>query len=321
MDTVIIIDSNNALFRFGHAHKFLSHRKKFTGVVFGMTLCLLRLKRKYPRAKFVAAWDGGGNGWRHRLYPEYKGNREPGDTEAARLRAAILSQKASVIAMYQHLGIPQVSCAGVEGDDVVGILANCFSTKNLRVVIYSGDRDFLQLMTLRGVVLVRDFDKTKKLKPETEQDVLDTFGCHSVDVLKVRAIAGDKGDNIKNPVPLIGPKKAAKLVAGGVDPSRVNCKIGKKSVLGAVWPKVHLNWQVMRVVRELTDELIATQRVLLEELVREACTSVITETVRDKGRYLTFVGWLGSLGLVEALENRFGLWHIQRCARNGARRR
>ena len=58
---LVIIDAKNALFRFGYAHLTLQASDgRPTGAVYGILGLLLRLKEKYPDARFVMAWDGKG---------------------------------------------------------------------------------------------------------------------------------------------------------------------------------------------------------------------------------------------------------------------
>src|ERR1017187_4804563 len=78
----MLIYGRNMLCRQGFVFKSLKTEDGvFTGAVFGILNCLLRLRRYYPEAKLVMVWDGKeatSKGWRRAFYPEYKANRNHG---------------------------------------------------------------------------------------------------------------------------------------------------------------------------------------------------------------------------------------------------
>jgi DNA polymerase I len=214
--TAILIDGSNIAYRFGYVHRFLTATDgRKTGVAYGLTGLLLRLKRRYPDARFVVVWDGfqRHKSWRHQIYADYKGNRK-GEKPQELIEA--VGQIPMVDRMLAKIGVPTIRVDEIEADDLIGILATASRAKGWDVVIYSSDKDYLQLMR-HGIKLIRDTDKDHRLAIETPLSVFREFRCDPKDLLKVRALAGDKSDNIPGIEAGVGPVKASKLIAAGFD--------------------------------------------------------------------------------------------------------
>jgi DNA polymerase-1 len=290
---VILIDARNALYRFGFVNRTLQSSKGVkTGAVYGLLNCLLRLKRKYRDSWFVMVWDGTGKTWRHELFPGYKGNR-PGTKSPEVL--AVLEQIPIVKELTTMLGVPQVEVDNMEADDAIGILATQCVRQNWTPVVYSSDKDFLQLMP-KGVLVIRDVDKTNRLLPETERTVYQMFGCYSANVLKVRALCGDPSDGIPNIKRGIGIKTAVKLINAGFDPSLPPPPGDKEKEIA------YRNYKLMQIATEKGN--------LLHKAVGE-----VFRTRRDLRHSLRDVtARLGELDMVTALENRHELWKLQNCS-------
>lgn len=322
--TLVFIDAKNALFRYGHVFQGLrSDEGESTGILYGLIGCLLTLKRKYPDAFFVFAWDGGGKGWRHDLFPEYKANRKK-LTEKPELVVNILAQMPQVKRLGKLLGIPNVEVAGVEADDIIGIMSRAVPLRGSTSspVIYSSDKDFVQLMRY-GVRVIRNVDKVKKMKVETLESVHEMFGCTPRDVLKVRALAGDHSDGIPSAAPGIGGKTATKLVMEmAVNPSKRKINVPVAATLKAShplvkvqasWQRAHTNYKIMRILTSASDEVLSdvTSVSILEwiSFVEARMRRPITQSRHKKYREL--VAFLSTKGLVEALEQRQNLFAIQ----------
>jgi DNA polymerase I len=68
MDSVMLIDGKNFLFRNYFAHQMLATSTgEDTGALFGCLNGLLFLSKRLPEVPLVFVWDGGGETWRHRL--------------------------------------------------------------------------------------------------------------------------------------------------------------------------------------------------------------------------------------------------------------
>ena len=81
--------------------------------------------------------------FRHEIYKEYKGTRKPMPQE-------LLVQVPMLQDMLHAMGVPCVSKAGLEADDIIGTLSRRLTDgpDAMQVVIVSGDRDHLFFGTL-----------------------------------------------------------------------------------------------------------------------------------------------------------------------------
>lgn len=341
--TLILIDGKNALYRFGYAHKALATSKgEPSGAVYGFIGCLLRLKRHMPSSRFVVVWDGEGDGWRKRAYSWYKGGRDTDakvkalkaklspktSTEALRKQLALLEEKQRDVSRIKiqetyiwtflsAVGIPLASVLCVEADDLVSIIARKYKDTH-QVVVYSSDKDFLQLLP-EGIDVIRDVDKTAGLARETKRSVLRKMGCTPEQVLAVRALCGDVSDEIPNPIRGLGPKTAVKLVQAGVDPSRKTPVKGIPRPVKALpiagrlwdaWKDARRNYGLMRLAQEPTDVAVS-DRVVSE--VR-ACLREVEQAIAspEPVEYEQMLKVVCGLELYEAFSNRRLLCRLQK---------
>lgn len=297
--TLVIVDGSNALYRFGFAHLNLRARDgTATGAVYGILGLLPRLKKLYPDAIFVMVWEGAGKSWRHRFWDGYKANRPKQKSEDAKI---VLSQKPMVEEICGMMGIPQLSVPEMEADDLIGLVAFALCKKH-PVIVYSSDKDFLQLMNF-GIRVIRDVKKEKKLDVETERTIEQDFGCCSGDVLMVRAIAGDKSDGIPNPVYGIGPKKAAGYLRTGEWPESLITN----------WQTVQRNYRLMRILTSVRSrELSGQQQMEVHGCIAKVMDLAMARRCPSCGGYEQWIRLLGQYDLQEALEDRQVLWRIQK---------
>ena len=214
---VLLIDGKNVLYRYGWTFRNLTCGDgRQTGAVYGTLLLLLRLRKAFPDARIVVAWDGDESrtkSWRSRIYPQYKQNRKTTSSNEE-LFKQIYAQIPLVKQMLTVVGIPHMCVETVEADDLIGILAERCLKRGWEVIVYSRDQDYLQLMT-KGVKIIMQKTEQDGLRFETEANVRLKFRCSVEDLLKVRAIAGDTSDNIPGVEHGVGPVRAAKKLADG----------------------------------------------------------------------------------------------------------
>ncbi|MBT8045317.1 MAG: DNA polymerase I, partial [Verrucomicrobiae bacterium] len=142
----------------------------------------------------------------HKLYPEYKAQREAMPEELA---TAIPYVKKLCNAM----GIPVLELDGYEADDIIGTIAHRADQKGgIHTYMVTPDKDFAQLVT----------DTTTMWKPGRQggnHELLDPAAIQTQwnvenpkQVIDILGLWGDASDNIPG-VPGIGEKTAKKLVA------------------------------------------------------------------------------------------------------------
>lgn len=139
---LVLIDGSSFVYRAFYAAKgnFTTKSGIPTGVTLLMTNMLRRIIATYENTPIIAVFDHKGKSFRADLYSEYKANRPP-------MPEDLKIQLEYVEKLVKGLGLPIVSVAGVEADDVLGSYATDAQEKGLQTVICTGDKDLAQLVT------------------------------------------------------------------------------------------------------------------------------------------------------------------------------
>ena len=172
-----------------------------TEVVFIFSNMLRKLTRTYEPTYMVAVFEGPGKTHRETEFPEYKANRTETPED-------LIQQIPYVRRLIDALRIPIVQYEGFEADDVIGTLSRKASAAGCEVVIVSSDKDLLQLVTDRVLML-------NPAKDDTWYDpakVKEFMGVEPSQVADLLALKGDAVDNIPG-APGIGDKGAKDLIA------------------------------------------------------------------------------------------------------------
>jgi 5'-3' exonuclease len=166
---------------------------------FARFLCDLIEQRK-PRYLAVAFDESLGGGYRERLYPAYKANREPAPQELKR-------QFSLCREFCRHLGVAEYALAEYEADDLIGTLAARMRGHGLRITVVSRDKDLSQLVGPGDSF----WDYSDSMEYKYEQ-IAGRFGVRPERMADFLALAGDSVDNIPG-VPGVGQKTAAAIMA------------------------------------------------------------------------------------------------------------
>src|SRR5688572_7086803 len=195
---LVLIDGSSYLYRAFHALPPLTNsRGEATGAVYGVLNMLAKFLKEYDPERIAVVFDASGKTFRDELFAEYKAHRPPmPDDLRSQIEPLFLAVKA--------MGLPILRESGVEADDVIGTLAADAASRELTVLISTGDKDMAQLVgpritcinTMSGTVLDRAGVKAK----------FDVFPEQIIDYL---ALVGDSSDNIPG-IEKVGPKTAAK---------------------------------------------------------------------------------------------------------------
>jgi DNA polymerase-1 len=198
--TLYLIDGSSYIYRaFYGVRQLNTSGGTPTNAVYGFVGMLNRVLRQSKSNYIVIALDAPGPTFRHDLSPDYKANR-PMMPEDLAVQIPFIKR---VIAAH---GIPCLESPGHEADDIIGTLAVWAGKQGAEVVMISGDKDLLQLVTQR----VRMWD-TMKDKTFGPVEVEERFGVPASQLVEVMGLAGDSSDNIPG-VPGIGPKTAQRLI-------------------------------------------------------------------------------------------------------------
>ena len=203
---IMLLDGHSLLNRAYYGLPVLTNAEgKHTNAVLGFLNIMLRYMEEERPTHLLAAFDRKEPTFRHLKYKEYKGTRKPMPEE---LREQVPLMKE----VLSSMGIPVVTQAGIEADDILGTIGREAEKEDFSVVIVSGDRDLLQLATEHTKIKI---PKTRAGGTVTEDyfaaDVEKLYGVTPTEFIDMKGLMGDASDNIPG-VPGIGEKTAAKLI-------------------------------------------------------------------------------------------------------------
>ncbi len=199
-NAIYLIDGSNYLYRSFYAIRELSNSRGFpTNAIYGFTNMLIKLLRERVPEYVIVTFDLKGPTFRHEAYEQYKATRKATPD-------SLVVQIPYVKEMIRGFSIPILEQQGVEADDLIGTLACRFAGEGRRVVIISGDKDMMQLISPEVIMIDTMTDRTYD-----ESAVRERFGVEPGKVPEILGLMGDVSDNIPG-VPGIGPKGARRLI-------------------------------------------------------------------------------------------------------------
>jgi len=198
--TIYLIDGSAYIYRGFHALPMLSNSKGLpTNAILGFTQILIRLiKEKKP--DFLAMFfDSRGPSFRHDIFPEYKANR-PAMPDELSVQIPYIKQ------ITEGFKIKAYEKQGFEADDLIGTAAVEAERQGYQVILVSGDKDFMQLVSDNILI----FDPIKEAMIG-RNEVKERTGVFPEKIIDVMALTGDASDNVPG-VPGIGKKTAPTLI-------------------------------------------------------------------------------------------------------------
>jgi DNA polymerase-1 len=197
---IFLVDGQAYIYRAFYAVRELQTSKGFpTNAIFGFVSMLQRLLQDQQPAHLAVVFDAKGKTFRNDLYTAYKANRL---AMPETLRPQIPRIKEVVRAYH----IPVLELEGYEADDIIATLADHWEKQGAEVVIVSGDKDLMQLVSDHVTML-----DTMKGEHIGLAEVQAKFGVDPARVVDVQGLMGDATDNIPG-IPGVGEKTAIKLI-------------------------------------------------------------------------------------------------------------
>ncbi|WNG18617.1 DNA polymerase I [Cystobacter fuscus] len=204
---LVLIDASSFIFRAYHAIPPLTTRQGIpTNATLGFTRQVLKALRELEPSHVALAFDKESRAERQKIDPNYKANRKETPED--------LSQQFPYIRrVVEGLALPILEVAGWEADDVIGTLAQRAVAEGFDVLVVTGDKDFVQIVSER----VHLYDPQNE-RYTTPSEVKERLGIEPAQMRDYLALIGDAIDNVPK-VPGIGPKSAVELLTqfGGVD--------------------------------------------------------------------------------------------------------
>jgi DNA polymerase-1 len=199
-NTVYLIDGSAYMYRAFHAVRNLSNSSGMpTNAVYGFTRMLMKLINERSPAYAAMCFDAKGPTFRHEMYADYKANRPPMPEDMA-------VQIPFIKDVTRAFQVPVFEQKGVEADDIIGTLARLAERAGFEVIMVTGDKDFVQLVTEKTILWDPMKEKTRDLAAVREE-----YGMDPERIIDVMGLSGDTSDNVPG-VPGIGPKTALSLI-------------------------------------------------------------------------------------------------------------
>jgi DNA polymerase-1 len=185
------------------AENFSTTTGQPTNAVYGFTAMLINVLRDEHPTHVAVAFDRSEPTFRHEQYVEYKANRRE-------TPADFRSQLSLIFEVLDALGIRHLSVAGYEADDLIATLATEATAGGMGVLIVTGDRDVLQLVSddVTALMTRRGISDMTRFTPEA---VMEKYGLTPAQYPDFAALRGDPSDNLPS-IPGVGEKTASKWI-------------------------------------------------------------------------------------------------------------
>ncbi|MBK8022542.1 MAG: DNA polymerase I [Chloroflexi bacterium] len=287
--TFFILDGHALAYR----HHFAMMKRPFktasgevTSAVYGFARTLLDILGRDRPEYLAVAFDDGLSG-RDMLYSDYKGTRE-------KMPDDLVTQMVRLHQMVDAFNIPRLTLPGYEADDLIGTVALQAEAQGLDIVILTGDRDLLQLLT--------DHTRVKLAIPvsKTPDELYDTarfrerYSLEPHQLIDLKALEGDTSDNIPG-VAGVGEKTATTLLQTYRDIEDIYAN------LDAIGGSVRKKLEAGREMAFLSKKLATIQRDVPVVLDVQTCTAMDFDPapVESLFRELEFTSLLTALDRIK----------------------
>lgn len=186
MQPQIIIDGNFSLHKNFHVFKKFQKNGLFTGTVYGLLKDVIALSKGFNTKDIHVTWDS--RSFRKDINSDYKANRK---TEG---ELNPYTNQSMVFESLRYAGVKQYKSEGLESDDLINLLAQSFSSRQIKNVVYTKDRDLLQTLSPFTSV-IKDIHGPEYTMEDFEKEYGFPFSAQNFIFWK--SVLGDGSDNIK----------------------------------------------------------------------------------------------------------------------------
>ena len=203
---LLLVDGHSLAYRAFFAlpaENFSTSTGQHTNAVYGFTSMLINVLRDEAPTHVAVAFDVSRQTFRTTEYAEYKAGRSATPNE-------FVGQVPLIQQVLDALSIPHVGIDGFEADDIIATLTTQATADGMEVLICSGDRDAIQLVS-DSVTLLYPRKGVSDLARMTPAAVQEKYGVPPERYSDLAAMVGETSDNLPG-VPGVGPKTAAKWI-------------------------------------------------------------------------------------------------------------
>ncbi|MDP9823462.1 DNA polymerase I [Nocardioides massiliensis] len=203
---LLLLDGHSLAYRAFYAlpaENFSTTTGQTTNAVYGFTSMLINVLRDEEPTHIAVAFDKSRQTFRLEEYADYKAKRAKTPDEFA-------GQVPLIQEVLDALRIPHLELAGYEADDIIATLTTRAVVEGFEVLILTGDRDSLQLVSDTSTVLypMRGVSELARMTPAAVEE---KYGVPPTRYPELAALVGEDSDNLPG-VPGVGPKTAAKWI-------------------------------------------------------------------------------------------------------------
>ncbi len=198
---LLIIDSHSLIYRSYYAfikNPLRDGNGRNTSAIYGFITSIKKLINKFSIQYIVAAFDRPEETLRHKMFTEYKMEREKTPDD-------LIWQVEYIKKYCKFMGINVLEYPGYEADDIIATLVKKLK-KDMEILIVTRDKDLFQLID-KDVKIFDPFSNTVI----TREHVINKLGVPPEKIKYYLALTGDRIDGIKG-VRGIGPKTAVKII-------------------------------------------------------------------------------------------------------------
>lgn len=201
----MVVDGHSLAYRAFFAlpvENFTTKDNQHTNAIYGFLSMLVNLIKAERPSHIAIAFDASRHSFRTDEYPEYKATRSA-SPEEFRGQVPLLQE------VLGAMSIPVLTKEGIEADDILATLSKQGAEQGYDVLVVSGDRDTIQLVTDDVTLLYPSVQGVSQLKRYDPAAVEDRYGVRPEQYPDVAALVGETSDNLPG-VPKVGEKTAVK---------------------------------------------------------------------------------------------------------------
>ncbi len=201
----MVVDGHSLAYRAFFAlpvDNFTTKDNQHTNAIYGFLSMFVNLIKAEQPTHVAVAFDTSRHSFRTDEYPEYKATRSETPQE---FRGQIPLLQDCLAAM----SIPVLTKEGFEADDILATLSTQGAEQGYDVLVVSGDRDTIQLVTDDVTLLYPSVQGVSQLKRYDPTTVQERYGVRPEQYPDIAALVGETSDNLPG-VPKVGEKTAVK---------------------------------------------------------------------------------------------------------------
>ena len=205
--TLLLIDGHSLAFRAFYAlplETFQTSGGQHTNAIHGFLSMFLTILQNEKPSHVAVAFDISRFSFRTAEYPDYKGTR--GETPPEFIGQVPLLQEA-----LKAMNIVTIQKENFEADDILATLSTQGAAAGMHVLVVSGDRDTIQLVTPTVTLLYPSARGVAELKRYTPESVEERYGIRPDQYPDIAALVGETSDNLPG-VDKVGEKTAVKWI-------------------------------------------------------------------------------------------------------------